>query len=172
MVGELVEELHRVLSRLVLFLRRGDTTPVTTGHLTPAQLSILFALFDMGAIRMVELAAHERVRKPTITVAIRRMEKLGLVQRSRDARDLRAVLVEITPRGLAVLHDSLIQRRARLAARLSELTESDLETLTKALAPLERLASQAASSLGPEHDRPFTKPRPSSAVPSCDHESL
>jgi DNA-binding MarR family transcriptional regulator len=170
MVGELAEELHRVLSRLVLFYRRGDTTPVATGHLTPAQRSILFALSGEGPIRMVELAAHERVRRPTITVAIRRMEKLGLVQRSRDARDLRAVLVDITPRGLAVLRQSLINRRAALVARLGELTETDLETLGKALAPLERLTSQTAPSLSPERHVPPTEAHPPSAITGCDHE--
>ena len=50
---------------------------------------------------MTELAAHERVRTPTTTVAIRRLEKIGLVKRSRDPSDLRAVLVDITPEGLA-----------------------------------------------------------------------
>ena len=75
-------------------------------------------------------------------VAIRRLEKLGLVKRSRDPSDLRAVLVDITPRGLAVHRESLANRRAALANMLSELTEADLETLNLALVPLERLADQ------------------------------
>jgi DNA-binding MarR family transcriptional regulator len=78
-VGELAEELYRVLSRLTLDQRRGDTSRVARGSLTLAQLSILFALVGQGPVRMVELAAHERVRTPTITVAIRRLEELGLV---------------------------------------------------------------------------------------------
>ena len=89
---------------------------------------------------MTELAAHERVRTPTTTVAIRRLEKLGLVKRSRDPSDLRAVLVDVTPRGLVHHRESLAARRAQLATLLSKLSEEDLETLTKALAPLERLA--------------------------------
>jgi DNA-binding MarR family transcriptional regulator len=141
-VTELAGELHRVLSKVFSVLRRGDTSRVATGDLTLAQLSILLTLLDQGPIRMTELAAHERVRTPTTTVAIRRLEKLGLVKRSRDPSDLRAVLVDITPRGLAVHRESLANRRAALAAMLSKLSESDLDTLTKALAPLERLASQ------------------------------
>jgi DNA-binding MarR family transcriptional regulator len=144
-VGELAEELYRVLSRLTLDQRRGDTSRVARGSLTLAQLSILFALVGQGPVRMVELAAHERVRTPTITVAIRRLEELGLVQRSRDAGDLRAVLVDITPSGLAMLRESLINRRAALAAILSELSDSDLQRLTEALAPLKRLAGQTGS---------------------------
>src|SRR6202795_269657 len=102
-VTELAGELHRVLSKVVAVLRRGDTSGLraTAGALTLAQLSILLTLLDQGPIRMTDLAAHERVRTPTTTVAIRRLEKIGLVKRSRDPSDLRAVLVDITPRGRA-----------------------------------------------------------------------
>src|ERR1700743_3985688 len=112
-VTELAEGLHRTLSKLFSVLRRGDPTAskVPTGDLTLAQLSILVTLLDRGPIRMTELAAHERVRTPTTTVAIRRLEKLGLVKRSRDPSDLRAVLVDITPRGRAVHGESLGNRR-------------------------------------------------------------
>jgi DNA-binding MarR family transcriptional regulator len=139
-VGELAGELQRVLSKLFSVLRRGDTNRAEAGDLTLAQLSILLTLLDLGPIRMTELAAHERVRTPTTTVAIRRLEKLGLVKRSRDPSDLRAVLVDITPRGLSQHRDALASRRAHLAALMAKLSPEDLETLTKALAPLERLA--------------------------------
>src|SRR6478736_1224866 len=140
-VAELAGELQRVLSRVFSVLRRSDPSrDATTGDLTLAQLSILLTLLEQGPIRMTELAAHERVRTPTTTVAIRRLEKLGLVKRSRDPSDLRAVLVDITPKGLAQHRESLAARQAQLAALLSKLSPEDVETLTKALAPLERLA--------------------------------
>jgi DNA-binding MarR family transcriptional regulator len=143
-VTELAEGLHRVLSKLVSVLRRGDTSRATTGELTLAQLSILVTLIDRGPIRMTELAAHERVRTPTTTVAIRRLEKLGLVKRSKDQSDLRAVLVDITDKGLAVHHESLANRRAALAAMLRGLSDEDRETLAKALGALERLAEPSS----------------------------
>src|SRR4051812_762933 len=143
-VTELAGELQQVLSKLFSVLRRGDSSnrnaPDGGADLTLAQLSILLTLLDLGPIRMTELAAHERVRTPTTTVAIRRLEKLGLVKRSRDPSDLRAVLVDITPKGLAQHRDALAARKARLAPLLAKLSAEDLETLTKALAPLERLA--------------------------------
>jgi DNA-binding MarR family transcriptional regulator len=140
-VTELAEGLHRSLSKLFAILRRGDPNGVVAGELTLAQLSILVTLLDRGPIRMTDLAAHERVRTPTTTVAIRRLEKVGLVKRSRDPSDLRAVLVDITPQGRSVHGESLANRHAALAAMLSQLPESDLQTLTQALAPLGRLAS-------------------------------
>ena len=139
---ELAEGLHRCLSKLFSILRRGDPSGSAAGaELTLAQLSILVTLLDQGPIRMTDLAAHERVRTPTTTVAIRRLEKIGLVKRARDPSDLRAVLVDITPRGLAVHRESLTNRIGALSVLLSQLSDFDLETLTKALAPLERLAT-------------------------------
>ncbi|UMB69778.1 MarR family winged helix-turn-helix transcriptional regulator [Mycobacterium paraterrae] len=140
---ELAEGLHRTLSKLFSILRRGDPSAgkEAANDLTLAQLSILVTLLDRGPIRMTDLAAHERVRTPTTTVAIRRLEKIGLVKRSRDPSDLRAVLVDITPRGLAVHRESLSNRITALVSLLSQLNESEIDALTKALAPLERLAA-------------------------------
>ncbi|OBH19381.1 MarR family transcriptional regulator [Mycolicibacter terrae] len=145
-VTAVAEGLHRSLSKLFSILRRGEISGgEKTGELTLAQLSILVTLLDRGPIRMTELAAHERVRTPTTTVAIRRLEKIGLVKRSRDPSDLRAVLVDITEEGLASHRQSLANRHAALAAMLSRLSPEDLDTLTRALEPLERLANCGAA---------------------------
>ena len=138
-VSELAGELHRVLSKVLAVLRHTGRTS-TSNDLTLAQLSILLCLFDQGPMRMTELAAHERVRTPTTTVAIRRLEKLGLVKRSRDPSDLRAVLVNITNEGLEQHREALASREAHLAALLRKLNADELDALSKAIASLERLA--------------------------------
>jgi DNA-binding MarR family transcriptional regulator len=142
-VAELAGDLQRVLSKLFSVLRRGDANRGAAGDLTLAQLSILLTLLETGPIRMTELAARERVRTPTTTVAIRRLEKLGLVKRSRDPSDLRAVLVEVTAEGLIQHREALAARRAHLATMLSKLSDSDRGMLIDALLPLEHLADQA-----------------------------
>ncbi len=147
--AELAGELQRVLSKLFSVLRRGDThrgaAQAAGADLTLAQLSILLTLLDCGPIRMTELAAHERVRTPTTTVAIRRLEKLGLVKRSRDPSDLRAVLVEATPRGVVQHREALDARRAFLATMLENLSIEDQATLAAALGSLDRLGDQPTS---------------------------
>ena len=132
-------DLQRILSKLIIVLRRSDNQAGTRPDLTLAQLSILLTLLDSGPIRMTELAARERVRTPTTTVAIRRLEKLGLVKRSRDPSDMRAVLVEVTPEGLVQHGEALATRRAYLAAMLTRLSEEERSDLSQALKPLERL---------------------------------
>jgi len=138
---DLAADLQRVLSKLFTVLRRGDPNRASRPDITLAQTSILLTLLDSGPIRMTELAARERVRTPTTTVAIRRLEKLGLVKRSRDPSDLRAVLVEVTPEGLVQHSEALQLRRAHLADILSRLTDEERESLTRALQPLQRIAS-------------------------------
>jgi len=139
-VSELAGDLQRVLAKLFAVLRRGDPNRASRPDLTLAQLSILLTLLDHGPLRMTELAAVERVRTPTTTVAIRRLEKLGLVRRSRDPSDMRAVLVEVTPEGLVQHREALRVRRTYLAEILNRLTDDEKACLTKALKPLERLA--------------------------------
>jgi hypothetical protein len=73
-VAELAEGLHRVLVALALRVHRRDRNRLAIGDVTVAQLSILFALRYQGPIRMTKLAAVERVRAPSISVAIRRLE--------------------------------------------------------------------------------------------------
>ena len=137
---DLAGDLQRVLSKLFTVLRRGDANRGSRPDLTLAQLSILLTLLDCGPIRMTELAARERVRTPTTTVAIRRLEKLGLVKRARDPSDMRAVLVEVTPEGLIQHRDALDTRRAHLASILTKLSDDERLNLIKALKPLEHLA--------------------------------
>jgi len=139
-VADLAADLQRVLSKLFNVLRRGDINRGQRPDLTLAQISILLTLLDSGPIRMTELATRERVRTPTTTVAIRRLEKVGLVKRSRDPSDMRAVLVEVTPEGQVQYTEALDARRSQLSTMLGKLSEEERENLTNALKPLERLA--------------------------------
>src|SRR5271163_2639654 len=138
----LAGELHKVLSEVFLVLGRRDPGGVLPGDLTLAQLSILMTLQERGPMRMTALAAEQRVRTPTITVAIRRLEKLGLVDRSGDPTDLRAVVVRITPRGHAMCCDALATRHVQFATMLKALSPEDHVSLNEAMSPLERLARQ------------------------------
>lgn len=137
-VTDLASDLQRVLSRLVTVMRRGDSTSGRP-DLTLAQVSILLTLLDSGPIRMTELATRERVRTPTTTVAIRRLENLGLVKRSRDPSDMRAVLVEVTPKGVVEYQEALEARRLYLMELLSRLSDEDRADLARAISPLEHL---------------------------------
>lgn len=142
-LAELTEGLHRVLMALNLRAHRRDRSRLATGDLTVAQLSILLTLRDHGPIRMKKLSVVERVCAPGLAVAIRRLETRGLVQRTRDTADSRLVFVELTSKGRAAQHKSLANHEANAVTLLSRLSQAELDALTSALAPLERLADSA-----------------------------
>src|ERR1700759_4644277 len=129
----LAGELHKVLSEVFLVLGRRDPGGILPGDLTLAQLSILMALQECGPMRMTALASHQRVRTPTVTVAIRRLEKLGLVERSHDPTDLRAVVVGSTPHGHSMRCNALATRHTQLAPMLTTLSLEDRASLKEAL---------------------------------------
>src|ERR1700730_1885809 len=101
-VSQLAAELHRPLCALMMILRRREISRVRSRHITVSQLSILTTLLNDGALRMAQLSEHEGVRAPPITVAIRRLEALGLVERFHHPSAHRSVLVGVTPKGLGV----------------------------------------------------------------------
>jgi DNA-binding MarR family transcriptional regulator len=142
-VAELAEGLHRVLMALYLRAHRRDRSRLAIGDLTVAQLSILLTLRDQGRIRTKKLSVVERVCAPSLTMAIGRLESLGLVKRTRDTADLRLVFVELTPEGLAAQRESLANHQANAVTLLSRLSQAELDVLTEALAPLELLAGHA-----------------------------
>lgn len=139
MPEEVADKLLHTLSLLVAASRRNDVDRVARGDLTLVQLSMLQTLFDEGPIRVTDLAARDKVRAPTMTVAVSRLAKHGLVTRSRNPGDGREVLVGLTPNGVKTYRRSLASRRIVLGRRLMRLSQAELETLTRSLTPFERL---------------------------------
>jgi DNA-binding MarR family transcriptional regulator len=144
-LDQLAEDLYQVLFGVFLVLGRRSSGSAPLGELTLPQLSILMTLREHGPLRMTALATHERVRTPTMTVAIHRLEKLGLVVRYPDPTDRRGALVRITPHGQALCRESLAPRYALLTAMLSSLSSEEQTRLREMMPPLERLADEAGA---------------------------
>jgi len=88
---------------------------------------------------VTDLAAAELVSQPTMTVLVNRLEQDGLVRKTRDAEDARAVLVEITEVGRAQLTEVRAGRAAVLQARLDRLDDEARAALAAALPALDQL---------------------------------
>lgn len=133
---ELASELRVSLMRLARRLRaeRPDA------GLTLTQLSVLGTLDRHGGMTLGELAAHEKVRPPSMTRTTAALEERGLITRVSSAADRRRVLIEISVDGLALLREDRKRREAWLAGRFEQLT-ADERALLHAVAPLlDRLA--------------------------------
>jgi DNA-binding MarR family transcriptional regulator len=84
-------------------------------------------------MRITELATAELVAQPTMTVLVRRLEHEGLVERTPDPIDARAVRVALTDAGRDELAAVRARRAAILAERLDQLDPDALAALAAAL---------------------------------------
>ena len=105
------------------------------------QLAVMGTLERHGRMSVGELAAHEKVRPPSMTRTVACLEESGHVQRAPHETDGRQVVVELTEVGRARVIADRRRREAWLAQRLKELTKSERDVLRAAVPILDRLAA-------------------------------
>ncbi|OBB70488.1 MULTISPECIES: MarR family winged helix-turn-helix transcriptional regulator [Mycolicibacterium] len=110
-----------------------------------AQARLLSTIEDQGEARISDLATLDRCSQPTMTTQVRRLEDAGLVSRTTDPLDARAVLIRITDKGRTVLTQARIDRAAVIDPRLAQLSPEDRQTLADAVEVIERLLAQPDS---------------------------
>jgi DNA-binding MarR family transcriptional regulator len=108
-------------------------------ELSPSQAAALATIDRHGPLTPSELADRERVKRPTATRVIARLEETGLVHRTRDPQDGRSSLVALSPAGRELLDRVRKRKTAYLARRLRELDADERATLDRAAAILERV---------------------------------
>ncbi|WP_341942322.1 MarR family transcriptional regulator [Microbacterium sp. LWH10-1.2] len=97
-----------------------------------AQWRVLSLLDQNGSRRVGELAAASRTTQPGMTRLIGGLEREGLVLRSPDPEDSRAIVVDITPQGSQALSAWREEFRDTLAPRFADLVDEDWAALTRA----------------------------------------
>jgi DNA-binding MarR family transcriptional regulator len=110
------------------------------GELTQTQLSALTSLELAGALTPRDLAEMERVRPPTMTRIIAKLESEGLIQRTPHPTDGRQVILAATERGREVFAENRRARDVWLTKRLAALSAEERQTLHVAAEILKRLA--------------------------------
>lgn len=132
---EISTRLHSAAIRLLRMARRHDDSSGLGGPRLSALSVIVFA----GPLSLAELAAEEQVRAPTMTRVVEALVQAGLVTRETDPRDRRAVRIEATEEGRAVLEAGRRRRVGAIAERLSRLAESERRALERGVELIERL---------------------------------
>lgn len=114
----------RALARLVRVME------LAGGDLSLAHYRVLSAIAG-GADRASRIAAKLALGQPTLSGSVDALSRRGLLERSTDAGDQRAVSLRLTPAGVR----SLEKVEAAMVTRLAALTDTpeDLDLLVSAL---------------------------------------
>jgi DNA-binding MarR family transcriptional regulator len=107
--------------------------------LSPSLTSALATIDRHGPLTPSELAARERVQRPTATRLLARLEESALVVRTPDPQDRRSSLLAITPEGHALMEAMRTRKTAFLVARLEALSPEERDTLARAADILDRV---------------------------------
>src|SRR5829696_1105460 len=129
---ELATRLRLAIARAARRLRQEAGT-----DLSPSLSAALATIDRFGPLTPTELAARERVQRPTITRVICRLEESGLITRAADPADGRSALITVSRAGREVLAEIRTRKDAFLSERLEALTPEDRATLERAAALLE-----------------------------------
>lgn len=133
-VEELADHLH---STSIHLLRQVRVQDAATG-LAPARLSALSVLVFGGAMSLNELAKAEQVRPPTMSRIVDALESAGLIRRTVNQQDRRAVVLEATEKGTAILWQGRKRRVKFLARHLSRLSEPERRQINDAIKAIQK----------------------------------
>jgi DNA-binding MarR family transcriptional regulator len=132
--GDLSSRLRLAITRMARRMRQEAGT-----DLSPSLTSALATIERHGPLTPSELAALERIQRPSATRIVARLESEGLVDRAADPADGRASLVSASRQGRVLLRRLRGRKNAYLARRMRDLPDEDLEALRRAAEVLERL---------------------------------
>ena len=104
----------------------------------------LEALLHKGPLTITEIQDKVRLASGSMTAAVDRLEKLGLVVRKSSPSDRRARVVELTAKGKRLAVSSFDRHAKDLEALMSALSEKEKEQI---YGPLKKLGLLAADKL-------------------------
>src|SRR5690625_3232431 len=133
---EVATDIHPSRNKLVVLLHR----TAAGGSLTTSQVSIMNQLTARGAARVSQVAAAELIRMPTASNALYQLEQRNLIERSRDEKDRRGVMVQLTKKGEDELQRVSSERTEALAEILRWLGAEGLQTAREVSDLINKLA--------------------------------
>jgi len=133
-IADAAARLRLVITRTARRMRQEAGT-----SLSPTLTAALASIERLGPVTPSELAAVERVKRPTATRIVAALERDELILRAADPADGRACLLTISPKGRDLMRRMRGRKNAYLSRNLRELDDGDLEALEQAAEVLERM---------------------------------
>ena len=141
--------LWLVLSRCHRALNQIAERSIEDAGLCLSDFAALEALLHKGPLTISEIQEKVLLASGSMTAAVDRLEKLGLVVRTSSPSDRRARVVKLTPKGKRLAASRFEQHAKDLEALMSELSENEKEQIYRSL---KKLGLLAAEKLGERRD--------------------
>jgi len=130
-----ITRCHRVLALLA-------EESIAQAGLCLTDFAALEAVLHKGPLTISEIQDKVLLASGSMTAAVDRLEKLGLIVRKPSANDRRARIVELTPKGKRLAASCFEQHAKDLEALMSALSEKEKEQVYASLKKLGLLAEE------------------------------
>jgi MarR family transcriptional regulator, organic hydroperoxide resistance regulator len=98
-----------------------------------SQLRTIAAFKDDRAVTMKDLADNSMIKRTNMTIVVDSLIKDGLVRREIDKNDRRKVYVRLTPKGIKLKDEFLLNRRSVTRSIYAKLSEKNKKELLSSL---------------------------------------
>jgi DNA-binding MarR family transcriptional regulator len=133
-----VIELTQAIGMLVRRIR----SAAASHELSLTEAAVMARLDRDGPATTAELARAERMKPQSMGTTIASLEEMGMVERKPHPTDGRQLNIVLTAKGLSVRNAMRAEKRTWLAQAITQLNESERETLFKAGEIIKRLAER------------------------------
>ena len=133
---ETLRALEHEMSVLVRRIRRviAERARMLHPDLSPVAYSMLMALNDAGPRRASDLVEIFSIDKGAVSRQVQTLLELGLIERSPDPEDRRAMILAISAEGHGRLATIASARRHEVGQRLGEWSDAELSSFVRSLA--------------------------------------
>jgi DNA-binding MarR family transcriptional regulator len=156
--AELKPEVDAIVEAIVYLYTesRRLTKDVAARHgLTGPQLTVVKMLEALGDLSLSRLSEKIRAQNSTVTGIVDRMEREGLVVRTRSATDRRVVHIQLTEKGTELASEVKVEPIAIFRDALSSLSRDEMRDLLRILTKLaNRVKTMVERQLSHQEEEP------------------
>jgi DNA-binding MarR family transcriptional regulator len=134
--SEIKLEVDSILEAIVYLYtesRRVTKEVARRADLTGPQLTVLKVLEGVGDLSLSALSERIRAQNSTVTGIIDRMEREGLVVRTRSTEDRRVVHIQLTEKGARIAREIAVEPMEVFRSALESLSAGEMRDLLKIL---------------------------------------
>ncbi|MGD8456686.1 MAG: MarR family transcriptional regulator [Anaerolineales bacterium] len=118
--------------------------------LSRSQLGTLFHLFHTGSTGVTDLGNHLGVTSAATSQMLDRLVQQGLILRSEDPTDRRVKQIDLTDKGLQIIHNCIQARQSWLLDLADTLSAHEKEQIARGLNILIEKTNQLESPVAPQ----------------------
>lgn len=132
-------KLMKLLKSVIATIKHNKMQQFKEMHLTAPQGMLMGMLAHYGKMKVSDLSEKLGLSNSTVSGIIDRLEKQGLVERTRSEEDRRVVYVDVTSAYKKHTQEHFMKMEEEFEAKMKNATPEELDTVFKGLETLKRL---------------------------------